>query len=42
MQKANQAVQYYKCVVCQKQYGTRTGDMPAGTMKWTTDPNTKL
>ena len=20
----------------------RTGDMPAGTMQWTTDPNTKL
>ena len=34
--------QYYKCVVCQKQYGTRTGEMPPGTMSWTTDPNLKL
>ena len=42
MQSTNDGVSYYKCVVCQKQYGMRTGDMPSGTMQWTTDPNCKL
>ena len=33
---------YYKCVTCQKQYGTRTGGMPPGKMSWTTDPQIQL
>ena len=23
---------HYKCMICQKAYGTRTGDMPPGSM----------
>lgn len=25
---------HYKCMICQKSYGVRTGDMPRGTMRW--------
>jgi len=33
---------HYKCMVCQKAYGVRTGAMPHGTMTWRQDLNTRL
>ena len=42
MKSGNAQVQHYKCVGCQKTYGTRTGEMPPGTMTWWIDHNLLL
>ena len=41
-QSGNNQRNFYKCMICQKQYGTRTGEMPPGRMSWHQDYRTQL
>ena len=34
--------QFYKCPVCERISGVRVGEMPAGTMSWSFDPNMRI